>query len=200
MDQRPEGFLEFYQDKDGLIDPPTDFSSFVNLQFQDPNSQVCQQFPHFFELNQIFYLKKGEYSTHIQAWREAFGDEHVLVVDMHENQESVAHKLLDLDVQQKKEIDFKSAAANYTGRKSAYKEFPSEIVQLENYYASFNNDLAHMLGESFPLEWNKRLRDALVGARTQAKLKAQQQKKDGTDTESRRERRARERQEQQQGQ
>jgi hypothetical protein len=200
MDQRPEGFLEFYQNKG--VDIPTNFSSFVDLLFQNSDTlEACRLFPRFCERNQIFFLKKGEYSTHIKAWMDVFGRDNVLVVDMYENQETVAQKLLELvghdilppeeypwhEVKQHTEIDFKSAAANYTGRASAYNEYPNEIVRLEQYYSQYNTELAHLLGEEFPLEWNRRLKEAFWTAREHVnKLKTEI--KNNAETHSRRQR------------
>jgi hypothetical protein len=172
MDQRPEGFLDFYRDKG--VDLPYDFQTFVDLLFQTEDSEVCQRLPRFCERNRIFYLRKGEYSTNLKAWQDAYGKENILVVDMMENQRDIAAKLLSLvghdllppneypwnEVKRNTEVDFKSAAANYTGRSSAVEQYPDHIVRLEQYYAPFNTELADMIGRDFPLEWNRKVNDA----------------------------------------
>jgi hypothetical protein len=185
MDQRAEGFLEFYRDKEGVT-VPTDFGSFVDLLFSPPTSNVCRITPHFCTRNQIFYLHKGEYSTLLKEWYAAFGRDNVLVVDMNDNQKNIATELLDLvghhvlppeeypweEVSQENpEIDFKSAAVNYTGRSSAYTEYPEHIVQLEQYFAPFNKELAELIGRDFPLQWNQRLEDAFRQARQKNRKK-----------------------------
>jgi hypothetical protein len=174
MDQRPEGFLEFYRNKEGVT-VPTDFGSFIDLLLSPPTSTVCQLSPQFCIRNQIFFLHKGEYSTLLKDWYTAFGRDNVLVVDMYDNQKDIATNLLDLvghDVlppheypwqevsQESPKIDFQSAAVNYTGRSSAFRDYPKHIVQLEQYFAPYNRDLATLIGRDFPLQWNQRLHDA----------------------------------------
>jgi hypothetical protein len=179
MDQIQEKFLQFY--KNNHIPPPMNFSSFVELLFAssyDPNPDICHKFPKFcvnnavppgfFDRNRMFYLKKGEYSTNLKAWRDAFGAENVLVVDMNEDQKDVAHQLLKLvghDIlppeeypwdEVGEEVDFKSTAANYTGRDAAYLDFPQEIAMLERYYARYNEELSQLIGKDYPLEWNSK--------------------------------------------
>lgn len=170
MDQRPEGFLDFYRNKG--FDVPIDFPSFIDL-LVNPPEEVCQRLPHFCSRNQIFYLKKGEYSTLLKDWYEVFGKDNVLVVDMNDSQRDIATQLLDLvghevlppneypwGELQDTEIDFQSAAANYTGRSSAFEKYEEQIVQLEQYYAPFNKELADLIGRDFPMEWNQRIADA----------------------------------------
>ncbi|KAG7356362.1 sulfotransferase family protein [Nitzschia inconspicua] len=167
MDQRQDGFLGFYRDKG--IEVPMDFPSFVKL-LMDPPFDVCKRLPNFCDRNQIFFLRKGEYSTLLKQWYEAFGPKNILVVDMNDNQRDIATKLLDLvghDVLppkeypwhelKEKEIDFQSSAANYTGRSSAFDDFREQIAKLEKYYAPFNQELAQLIGRDFPLKWNERM-------------------------------------------
>jgi hypothetical protein len=195
MDQRSEGFLEFYRDKEG-VKVPTDFGSFIDLLLSPPTSKVCQLSSHFCSRNQVFYLHKGEYSTLLKEWYAAFGSDNVLVVDMSDNQKDIATKLLDLvghdvlppdeypwqEVTQKSpKIDFQSAAVNYTGRSSAFTDYPKQIVQLEQYFAPFNRELAQLIGRDFPLQWNQRLENAFQQVKKKNWKKKNQQQQQNTE-------------------
>ena len=50
------------------------------------------------------------------------------------------------------EVAFKNT--HYEGRSSAFGNYPESMTRISNYYTLHNQDLAQLLGEEFPLEWN----------------------------------------------
>jgi Sulfotransferase domain len=117
------------------------------------------------------YLRIGEYVRHLQPWYEQYGEQNVLVLDMEQDSESKVSALLshvgedilppeeypwhELEDNGSEDGEF-FTNENYQGRDSIFQEHPGVIGRLEVHFAPFNEALAVMIGDDFPLSWNNR--------------------------------------------
>lgn len=142
---------------------PSDFSSFVQL--FSPDEAVCQRKPGYCEKFQRNYLRTGQYDVHLRVWREIFGNDNVLVLNMEDSAREKMKKLLhhvgdDLPADEypwdslpKQSQSFVNR--HYAGRASGHVEHSSAMKWLKNYFAPHNERLSHDLEADWPLRWNK---------------------------------------------
>ncbi len=154
-------FEKFYNDR--RISVPSNFSEFVAL--FDEESVVCQNQPLFCDEHRSLYLRLGEYHKDLQKWRNAFGDESILVLNMQENQLVQTHKILEhlgSDVLPKAEYPWETMEnptasfvnPMYPGRASGYKEHAKAMQWLKKHYLPHNRILAQAINQPWPLEWS----------------------------------------------
>lgn len=156
-------FDQFYHDNG--VSPPDNFGSFVNLLM--PDNPICNEKPGFCEANRRLYLQKGEYLNNLTPWYEAYGHQNVLVLDLHNDPNSIISSLLHhvgSDLLPDSEYPWEEATRmiqygnnEYDGRPSAYEHFHQEMQWLDRYYAPHNDELALFLDAGWPKKWSCRL-------------------------------------------
>jgi hypothetical protein len=154
----PEQFKNFYIQHGRKV--PQKFTQFIELLFDcsEGENDFCVK-------NQIMFLDKGKYASHIKQWERYYGDKNILVVNMEDDPSTIATQvlqhvgsdLLPMEeypweelLEENSEVSFVNDA--YEGRNSAYK--PNEMQLLVQYYSLYNEKLADLLHETYPLEWN----------------------------------------------
>ncbi|KAL3922909.1 MAG: hypothetical protein SGILL_001949 [Bacillariaceae sp.] len=150
--------------KYGLAEESQSFGNFTDFLFYPDKSPKCSQMSReFCKVQKRTVLGMGEYGTNVKAWHHAYGPENVLVLNMNDDNEQKAKRILDHvglppDEYPWKELREEAEEAysntHYTGRSSAIEEFPDSMKKLQDYYYLDNLELAKLLGEDFPLEWN----------------------------------------------
>jgi hypothetical protein len=152
--------------KHGFGEAVDHFDNFTDFLFLPENSTRCQETSRDFchEYKKVV-LGNGEYDTHIQAWRQAYGHENVLVLNMEEDNTRKARRIMDhtglpsdeypwKQLQEESDASYKNSA--YAGRSSLPEKFPESMRKLQAYFAPHNEAVAKLLNDDFPLEWNKK--------------------------------------------
>jgi Sulfotransferase domain len=138
-----------------------DFADFLFLECgNSPNKYFCSTMK-----KEI--LQYGEYAKRLQPWYESYGKDNVLVLNMNEDNVQKAQKILSLvgsstlppeeypweELNDESErVAFKNS--HYEGRSSAFTQYPESMAKLTQHFILHNQELAEILGEDFPLEWN----------------------------------------------
>jgi hypothetical protein len=163
------------------ITPPEKFGKFVDLVVTRCKDEAASRSDYCLHQRKM-WLGKAEYAARLLPWIEAYGMENVAVLDMEESEEETVERLLKLvgeDILPYNEypwhelkeggtiIDFKNP--RYTGRSTAYRDYPLEIGILDEFYKAQNVELAKTFNVTYPLRWieeGQRMRNISASQRT----------------------------------
>ena len=156
-------FRLFFEDRNVAV--PTNFTEFVNhMKF---SATICSSNPMYCDELRRIRLTTGVFHRNVRAWRNSFGSENVLVLNMDESSHDKMKKIIslvgpeylpeheypwDTTTSQSSVVSYANTA--YSGRSSGYEQHPHAFQWLRGYFYRHNVALAKELDAEWPLLWN----------------------------------------------
>jgi hypothetical protein len=152
----------FFQDHN--VSTPTNFTELVN--YFRSTEDICDRKPLLCEALRRDLLHTGLFYEGITAWRNAFGAENVLILDMEESNYDKMKKISSLMGDYLLEHEYpweilgnisKSFSNTlYSGRSSGMIEHRQSFLWLYRYFHPHNNiALAEEIDADWPFQWNQ---------------------------------------------
>lgn len=144
------------------VPAPSNFSGLVEM--LKPESHICKSHSVLCEEVRRAKLHTGEYHVSLKKWKNEFGPENVLVLNMDESNSMKAKKMMKLAGDCLPDEEYPWSTLNempmsfenkeYGGRSVGYYEHADAMRWLHEYYQAHNQALSEEIDADWPLMWN----------------------------------------------
>ena len=158
-----DSFRQKFQ-REGLTQP-ADFQEFTDIVMG--NSPNCTKSNNYCQKLHRHWREQGRYVYYLKQWLREYPADEILIINMDDPAKENAMKLVEFAGMPKEEYPWEEleekarAYVNkaYSGRESAWHDYPRAMHTISKLFAPTNQELAELIGQDFPLHWNSTIAD-----------------------------------------